>query len=76
MRRVYRDTDLMLGTDTEEATAQLRELLSRYEKECGIVQPDGTRLYPDGVAPQEVSQRKSLNMALLYNLLRWARRLL
>ncbi|MDE7300243.1 MAG: phospholipase D family protein, partial [Lachnospiraceae bacterium] len=45
MRSVYLDTELMLVIDSEEVNAQLRELLSRYEKECGIVQPDGTRLY-------------------------------
>lgn len=76
MRSVYLDTELMLVIDSEEVNAQLRGLLSRYEDECAIVQPDGTRVYPEGVIPQEVTRKKHVNMALLYNLLRWARRLL
>ena len=76
MRSVYLDTELMLVIDSEQVNAQLRECLSRYEKECGIVQPDGTRIYPEGVTPQKVTREKNINMALLYGLLRWARRLL
>lgn len=76
MRSVYLDTELMLVIDSRQVNAQLRGLLSRYEDECAIVQPDGTRVYPDGVIPQEVTRKKKMNMALLYNLLRWARRLL
>ena len=76
MRSAYLDTELMLVIDSEQVNAQLRECLSRYEKECGIVQPDGTRIYPEGVTPQKVTREKNINMALLYGLLRWARRLL
>ncbi len=76
MRSVYLDTELMLVIDSEEVNAQLRGLLSRYEEQCAVVQTDGSRVYPDGVTPQEITKKKSINMALLYNLLRWARRLL
>ena len=76
MRSVYLDTELMLVINSEEVNAQLRGLLSRYEEQCAVVQPDGSRVYPDGVTPQEITKKKSINMALLYNLLRWARRLL
>lgn len=76
MRSVYLDTELMLVIDSEPVNAQLRECLAHYEKECGIVQPGGTRIYPEGVTPQKVTREKNINMALLYGLLRWARRLL
>lgn len=76
MRSVYLDTELMLVIDSIEVNAQLRSLLARYEYECAIVQPDGSRVFPTGVVPQEVSSKKEFNMKVLYNLLRWARRLL
>lgn len=76
MRSVYLDTELMLVIDSEEVNAQLRRLLNHYEKECAIVQPDGSRIFPDGVIPQEISSKKEFNIKVLYNLLRWARRLL
>lgn len=76
MRSVYLDTELMLVIDSEEVNAQLRDLLYRYEKECAIVQKDGSRIFPDGITPQEISSKKEFNIKVLYNLLRWARRLL
>ncbi len=76
MRSVYLDTELMLVIDSEEVNAQLRDLLYRYEKECAIVQMDGSRIFPDGVTPQEISFKKEFNIKVLYNLLRWARKLL
>ncbi len=76
MRSVYLDTELMLVIDSKEVNAQLRDLLYRYEKECAIVQMDGSRIFPDGVSPQEISSKKKFNIEVLYNLLRWARRLL
>lgn len=76
MRSVYLDTELMLVVDSKEVNAQLRGLLARYEDECAIVQPDKSRVFPAGVTPQEVSSKKEFNMKVLYNLLRWARRLL
>lgn len=76
MRSVYLDTELMLVIDSEEVNAQLRGLLARYEDECAVVQKDGSRVFPVGVTPQEVSAKKEFNMKVLYNLLRWARRLL
>lgn len=76
MRSVYLDTELMLVIDSKEVNAQLRSLLARYEDECAVVQPDGSRVFPTGVIPQEVSAKKEFNMKVLYNLLRWARRLL
>ena len=76
MRSVYLDTELMLVIDSKEVNAQLRGLLARYEDECAIVQEDGTKVFPAGVTPQEVSSKKEFNMKVLYNLLKWARRLL
>lgn len=76
MRSVYLDTELMLVIDSEEVNAQLCDLLYRYEKECAIVQKDGSRIFPDGISPQEISSKKNFNIKILYNLLRWARRLL
>ena len=55
---------------------QLRGLLARYEDECAIVQPDKSRVFPPGVIPQEISPKKEFNIKFLYNLLRWARKLL
>ena len=76
MRSVYLDTELMLVIDSKEVNAQLRGLLARYEDECAIVQPDKSRVFPPGVTPQEISPKKEFNIKVLYNLLRWARKLL
>ncbi len=76
MRSVYLDTELMLVIDSKEVNAQLRGLLARYEDECAIVQPDKSRVFPPGVIPQEISPKKEFNIKFLYNLLRWARKLL
>lgn len=76
MRSVYLDTELMLVIDSDEVNTQLREIMAGYEAESGRVLADGTRVYPEGVVPQEMSTKKRIRVKLIYTLLGWARRLL
>ncbi len=76
MRSVYLDTELMLVVDSAELNTKLREIMSEYQAQSGIVNEDGTRSYPDGVVPQVMSRKKERKVNLIYMLLGWARRLL
>lgn len=76
MRSVYLDTELMLVIDSRELNRQLREIMEGYGAKSGKVLPDGTRIYPEGVLPQEMGLDKKIRVKIIYMLLGWARRLL
>lgn len=73
MRSAYLDTELMLVIKSDELNAQLRGIMSEYEKSAVTALPDGSYDNPDNVVPQEITTKRKVRKNIIKSLLYWAR---
>lgn len=73
MRSAYLDTELMLVIKSDELNAQLRGIMSEYEKSALTALPDGSYDNPDNVVPQEITTKRKVRKNIIKSLLYWAR---
>ena len=73
MRSAYLDTELMLVIKSDELNAQLRGIMSEYEKSAVTALPDGGYDNPDNVVPQEITTKRKVRKNIIKSLFYWAR---
>ena len=73
MRSAYLDTELMLVIKSNELNAQLRGIMSEYEKSAVTALPDGGYDNPDNVVPQEITTKRKVRKNIIKSLFYWAR---
>ena len=73
MRSAYLDTELMLVIKSDELNAQLREIMSGYEKSAVTALPDGSYDNPYNVVPQEITTTRKVRKDIIKTLFYWAR---
>ena len=73
MRSAYLDTELMLVIKSDELNAQLRGIMSEYEKLAVTALPDGGYDNPDNVVPQEITTKRKVRKNIIKSLFYWAR---
>ena len=73
MRSAYIDTELMLVIKSDELNAQLRGIMSEYEKSAVTALPDGGYDNPDNVVPQEITTKRKVRKNIIKSLFYWAR---
>lgn len=73
MRSAYLDTELMLVIKSDELNAQLRGIMSEYEKSAVTALPDGGYDNPDNVVPQEITTKRKVRKNVIKSLFYWAR---
>lgn len=73
MRSAYLDTELMLVIKSNELNAQLRGIMSEYEKSAVTALPDGSYDKPDNVVPQEITTTRRVRKNIIKSLFYWAR---
>lgn len=64
MRSAYLDTELMLVIKSDELNAQLRGIMSEYEKSAVTALPDGGYDNPGNVVPQEITTTRKVRKIL------------
>lgn len=73
MRSAYLDTELMLVIKSDELNAQLRTIMSEYEKSAVTALPDGSYDNPNNVVPQEITTKRKVRKNIIKTLFYWAR---
>lgn len=73
MRSAYLDTELMLVVKSDELNAQLRTIMSEYEKSAVTALPDGSYDNPNNVVPQEITTKRKVRKNIIKTLFYWAR---
>ena len=73
MRSAYLDTELMLVIKSDELNAQLRGIMSEYEKSAVTALPDGGYDNPGNVVPQEITTKRRVRKNIIKSLFYWAR---
>ena len=73
MRSAYLDTELMLVIKSDELNAQLRGIMSEYEKSAVTALPDGGYDNPGNVVPQEITTTRKVRKNIIKSLFYWAR---
>lgn len=73
MRSAYLDTELMLVIKSDELNAQLRTIMSEYEKSAVTALPDGSYDNPNNVVPQEITTTRKVRKNIIKMLFYWAR---
>lgn len=73
MRSAYLDTELMLVIKSEELNAQLRDIMSGYEKSAVTALSDGSYDNPYNVVPQEITTTRKVRKNIIKTLFYWAR---
>ncbi len=73
MRSAYLDTELMLVIKSDELNAQLRGIMSEYEKSAIIALLDGRYDNPNNVVPQEITTTRKVRKNIIKMLFYWAR---
>lgn len=73
MRSAYLDTELMLVIKSDELNAQLRTIMSEYEKSAVIALLDGRYDNPNNVVPQEITTTRKVRKNIIKMLFYWAR---
>lgn len=73
MRSAYLDTELMLVIKSDELNAQLRSIMSEYEKSAVTALPDGSYDNPNNVVPQEITTKRKVRKNIIKTLFYWAR---
>lgn len=73
MRSAYLDTELMLVIKSDELNAQLRGIMSEYEKSAVIALLDGRYDNPNNVVPQEITTTRKVRKNIIKMLFYWAR---
>ena len=73
MRSAYLDTELMLVIKSDELNAQLRTIMSEYEKSAVTALPDGSYDNSNNVVPQEITTKRKVRKNIIKTLFYWAR---